>query len=149
MRGARVGSAEESSKRCLPWRCRCGTMASASTELIRTAFPITLENGISVLWKYFLSHSAYEVCCVQIHPIKILLGCETSSGGKGTRLSGVTANGQEAPGDTCLGHSHPVNFLVLQFNTDCYQTATSQGFSCFSQLNAANFICFPFNGNFR
>lgn len=53
-----------------------------------------------------------------VKPMKVLLLCETSSGAKRAMLSGVTVNSYVAPKVSCVGGSHPLNFMVLQCNTD-------------------------------
>lgn len=39
-------------------------------------------------------------------------------------LSGVRTDSHVAEKVSCVACSHPFSFIVLQFNTDCYQAVT-------------------------
>ena len=78
-----------------------------------------------------------------VKPMTMLLLCKTSNGAKRPMLTGVTVSSDVAPEVSCVGHSHPLHFILLQFNTDCYQAVTYCVPSCFLQLNFANCIYFP------
>lgn len=102
------------------------------------------------LWKRrFQSSDGLAVCARAAVPscqaCEIVLLCETSNGGKGAMVIEVTVSSHVVPKVSGAGHSHPSNFLVLQFITVyySYQALTFWGASWFFQLKFANSICFP------